>query len=74
MEETGRTHDVLVAGKRLRDGRREITTVLSKSVGLLVNLAPLKTGHLADTRCLPLLKMLLLQDEAIRKYFEAAGL
>ena len=30
------SRDVLVAGKRLRDGRREITTVSSKSVGLLV--------------------------------------
>jgi hypothetical protein len=29
---------------------------------------------ISQTRCLPLLKMLLLQDEAIRKYFEAAGL
>ena len=51
-----------------------LTTASSESVGLFVILAPLKTGHLADTRCLPLLKMLLLQDEAIRKYFEAEAL
>jgi hypothetical protein len=74
MEETGRTHDVLAAGKRLRDGRREITTVSSKSVGLLVVLRHSKQAISQILDACRYSNASALQDEAIRKYFEAAAL
>jgi len=43
-----------------------LTTASSESVGLFVILAPLKTGHLADTRLVAILESLFIEEEAVR--------